>query len=220
MVASNIVASNAVEHFLHDVPLAAAATFLALFPIVDPFGGIPVFYTLTARFSRRERIWTAFKTSAYVFAILVVFLFFGRFVLSFFGISLPVLKIAGGLIVANTAWGMVTSTSRITPAESDEAEDKEDISLTPLAMPLMSGPGAIGVVMGLAANVDSTASYLGMIIGIAAVALSVLLFFWLGGPLVRRLGPSAVGAINKIFGFLILAVAVQLVWDGVADFKN
>jgi len=86
-------------------------------------------------------------------------------------------------------------------------------------MPLMSGPGAIGVVMGLAAHVDTSVSYLGMVIGIACVAISVSLFFLLGGPLVRRLGPSAVGAINKIFGFLILAIAVQLVWDGVADFK-
>jgi multiple antibiotic resistance protein len=58
-----------------------------------------------------------------------------------------------------------------------------------------------------------------MVIGIAAIALSVSLFFLLGGPLVKRLGPSAVGAINKIFGFLILAIAVQLVWNGVADFR-
>jgi multiple antibiotic resistance protein len=114
---------------------------------------------------------------------------------------------------------MVTSHSRITPEESHEAQEKEDISLTPLAMPLMSGPGAIGVVMALAAHVDSEMSYLGMVIGIAAVALSVTLFFWLGGPLVKRLGPGAVGAINKIFGFLILAIAVQLVWNGMADFK-
>lgn len=156
----------------------------------------------------------------WVFLILVTFLFFGRFVLSFFGISLPVLKIAGGLIVANTAWGMVTSTARITPAESHEAESKEDISLTPLAMPLLSGPGAIGVVMALAAHVENASAYLGMVFGIAAVAVSVSLFLCMGGPLVRRLGPSAVGAINKIFGFLILAIAVQLVWDGVADFNT
>jgi multiple antibiotic resistance protein len=150
----------------------------------------------------------------------VTFLFFGRFVLYFFGISLPVLKIAGGLIVANTAWGMVTSHARITPEESHEAQDKEDISLTPLAMPLMSGPVAIGVVMALAAHVDNAAAYLGMVIGITGVALSVVLFFCMGGPLVRKLGPGAVGAINKIFGFLILAIAVQLVWNGIADFKS
>ncbi len=122
--------------------------------------------------------------------------------------------------MANTAWGMVTSTARMTTAETDEASTKEDISLTPLAMPLLSGPGAIGVVMALAAHVDNRSAYLGMVIGIAAVAVSVLLFLLMGGPLVRRLGPSAVGAINRIFGFLILAIAVQLVWDGVADFKN
>jgi multiple antibiotic resistance protein len=212
--------AHALGHFLRTLPASAAATFLALFPIVDPFGGIPIFFSMTSDWSERDRHRTALKTGIWVFVILVTFLFFGRFVLYFFGISLPVLKIAGGLIVANTAWGMVTSTARITPAESHEAESKEDISLTPLAMPLMSGPGAIGVVMALAAHVDDKSAYIGMIIGIAAVALSVTLFFWMGGPLVRRLGPSAVGAINKIFGFLILAIAVQLVWNGMADFRN
>ncbi|MGA2745389.1 MAG: MarC family protein [Candidatus Sulfotelmatobacter sp.] len=206
--------------FLRTLPASAAATFLALFPIVDPFGGVPIFFSMTSTWSAQDRRRTAIKTGLWVFVILVTFLFFGRFVLQFFGISLPVIKIAGGLIVANTAWGMVTSHARITPEESHEAEDKEDISLTPLAMPLMSGPGAIGVVMALAAHVDNAAAYLGMVIGIAAIALSVSLFFGLGGPLVRRLGPSAVGAINKIFGFLILAIAVQLVWNGLADFHN
>ena len=206
--------------FLRTLPASAAATFLALFPIVDPFGGVPIFFSMTSTWSAQDRRRTAIKTGLWVFVILVTFLFFGRFVLQFFGISLPVIKIAGGLIVANTAWGMVTSHARITPEDSHEAEDKEDISLTPLAMPLMSGPGAIGVVMALAAHVDNAAAYLGMVIGIAAIALSVSLFFGLGGPLVRRLGPSAVGAINKIFGFLILAIAVQLVWNGLADFHN
>ena len=156
----------------------------------------------------------------YVMLILVFFMFLGRFVLNFFGISLPVLKIAGGLIVANTAWGMVTASSRITSAESDEASTKEDISLTPMAMPILSGPGSIGVVMGLAAHADSALSYLGMVIGIVGVGVAVYLFLRLGGPLVARLGPGATGAINRIFGFLILAIAVQLVWDGVADFRG
>src|ERR1700734_538968 len=202
-----MTAAHALGEFLRTLPRSAAATFLALFPIVDPFGGVPIFFTMTAGWTAQDRKRTALKTGIWVFVILVTFLFVGRFVLHFFGISLPVLKIAGGLIVANTAWGMVTSHARITPEETHEAEDKEDISLTPLAMPLMSGPGAIGVVMALAANVDNSASYLGMVIGIAAIALTVFLFFYMGGPLVRRLGPSAVGAINKIFGFLILAIA-------------
>ena len=211
--------ANALHSILLTVPAGATATFLALFPIVNPFGGIPLFFSMTSDFTPEERYRTALKTAGYVFAILVIFMFFGRFVLNFFGISLPVLQIAGGLIVANTAWGMVTGGTRITPAESDEATTKEDISLTPMAMPILSGPGSIGVVMGLAAHVDNWAAYFGMVIGIAALAVTVYLFLRLGGPLVARLGPSAVGAISRIFGFLILAIAVQLVWDGVAEFK-
>ncbi len=214
-----MTSTHALAQFLRTLPSSAAETFLALFPIVNPFGGVPIFFSMTSSWTGRDRNRTAFKTGLWVFLILITFLFFGRFVLSFFGISLPVLKIAGGLIVANTAWAMVTSTARMTPAESQEAESKEDISLTPLAMPLLSGPGAIGVVMALAADVDNWSAYIGMVIGIAVIALTVMLFFWMGGPLVRRLGPTAVGAINRIFGFLILAIAVQLVWDGVADFK-
>jgi multiple antibiotic resistance protein len=212
--------AHAVEHLLRTLPTAATATFLALFPIVNPFGGIPLFFSMTSSFTPSERNATAMRTSFYVFAILVTFMFFGRFVLNFFGISLPVLKIAGGLIVANTAWGMVTGANRLTAAESDEATTKEDISLTPMAMPILSGPGSIGVVMGLAAHVGSPTAYLGMVIGIVGLAISVYLFLRLGGPLVGRLGPSAVGAISRIFGFLILAIAVQLIWDGAADFRG
>jgi multiple antibiotic resistance protein len=212
--------THAVENILKNLPSAAGATFLALFPIVNPFGGVPLFFTLTSGFPSGERNRTALRTAMYVILILVFFMFLGRFVLNFFGISLPVLKIAGGLIVANTAWGMVTASSRMTSAESDEASTKEDISLTPMAMPILSGPGSIGVVMGLAAHADSTLSYLGMVIGIVGVGLAVYFFLRLGGPLVARLGPGATGAINRIFGFLILAIAVQLVWDGVADFRG
>jgi len=211
---------NALQQLLLTIPTSATATFLALFPIVNPFGGIPLFFSITSGFTPQDRYRAALKTGGYVFAILVTFMFFGRFVLNFFGISLPVLQIAGGLIIANTAWGMVTGATRITPAESDEAATKEDISLTPMAMPMLSGPGSIGVVMGLAAHVDSRTAYIGMVIGIAALALTVYLFLRLGGPLVAKLGPGTVGAINRIFGFLILAIAVQLVWDGVAEFKS
>src|SRR6266404_5270412 len=199
----------ALRHVLEDLPTAATATFLALFPIVNPLGGVPLFFTLTNNLPHEDRSRTALRTALYVIAILITFMLVGRFVLHFFGISLPVLKIAGGLIVANTAWGMVTASSRMTTEESSEALTKEDISLTPMAMPMLSGPGSIGVVMGLAAHVDSPTAYLGMVIGIVGLAISVYLFLRLGGPLVAQLGPSAVGAIGRIFGFLILAIAVN-----------
>src|SRR3954452_3495415 len=94
------MANTILSHIAHDLPSAALAIFLALFPIINPFGGIPTFFALTSGFTRAERNQTAHRTGFYVFAIPVTFLFFGRFVLHFFGISLPVLKIAGGLIVA------------------------------------------------------------------------------------------------------------------------
>jgi multiple antibiotic resistance protein len=213
-------ANLTIQHLLHDLPSAAAETFLALFPIVNPLGGIPLFFSLTGDYAPEERRNAALKTSLYVIAILIVFMLFGRFVLNFFGISLPVLKIAGGLIVANTAWGMVTGSHRVTKEETSEALTKEDISLTPMAMPMLSGPGSIGVVMGLAADADSLLSYTGMVIGIVGLGLTVYLCLSLGGPFVKRLGPGTVGAINRIFGFLILAIAVQLVWNGAADFSR
>src|SRR5580700_1027629 len=211
-----MIGGPTLAHFLRDLPSAAVETFLALFPILNPFGAVPLFFSLTSDYPPAERKRTARKTALYVIGILVVFLFFGRFVLIFFGISLPVLKIAGGLIVANTAWGMVTGNSRITAAESSEASHKEDISLTPMAMPMLSGPGSIGVVMGLAAHADNMTAYLGMVIAIVVLGLVVFVFLCSAGPLVKRLGPGALGAINRIFGFLLLAIAVQLVWDGMA----
>ena len=74
--------------------------------------------------------------------------------------------------------------------------------------------------MGLAAHADQFLAYLGMVVGIAALGLSVYLCLRLGGPFVKRLGPSAMGAINRVFGFLILAIAVQLIWNGAADFRG
>jgi multiple antibiotic resistance protein len=213
-------ANLAIQHLLHDLPSAATETFLALFPIVNPLGGIPLFFSLTGDYTPEERRRAALKTSLYVIAILIIFMLFGRFVLNFFGISLPVLKIAGGLIVANTAWGMVTGSHRVTKEETSEALTKEDISLTPMAMPMLSGPGSIGVVMGLAAESDNLLSYLGMVIGIVGPAHTFYLRRSLGGQFQKRLGPGAVGAINRIFGFLILAIAVQLVWNGAADFSR
>ncbi len=194
-------------------------TYLALFPIVNPLGGIPLFFALTSHDAPMERRAVAWRTALYVTGILVVFMFFGRFVLNFFGISLPVLKICGGLIVAHTAWMMVTGASRISTSESVDAAQKEDISFSPMAMPMLAGPGSIGVVMGLAAQADTPLGYAGMVLGIAAVGLTVALLLRLGEPLNKYLGPVGMGAINRIFGFLIFSVAGQLVWNGLTQFK-
>lgn len=192
-------------------------TFVALFPITNPLGAVPIFYSLTATDSRADRNRQAKQISINVIGVLSVFLIMGRFILEFFGLSLGVLRIAGGLLVAQTAWEMVTAHQRLTPLENDAAFNKKDISFTPMAIPIISGPGAIGVVMALSARITQVVDYLGCLLGIAALGLVLYLCLALGGPLINALGKNEIGAMNRILGFFILAIAVQFITDGVFD---
>lgn len=194
---------------------AAVTAFAALLPIVNPLGGLALFFGLTADDTDVERRACALRVAIYVVGILVAFAFVGSWVLEFFGISLPALRIAGGLIVAHTAWVMVTATSRTTPAEAHEAMEKDDIAFTPMAMPMLAGPGAIGVVMALAARPDPHTWLVGIVLGIVAIGAVVYVLLRVGGPLAKRLGPGAMGAIDRILGFLILAIAIELVVTGI-----
>lgn len=192
-------------------------TFVALFPITNPLGAVPIFYSLTATDSRADRNRQAKQISINVIVMLSVFLVMGRFILQFFGLSLGVLRIAGGLLVAHTAWEMVTAHQRMTPLENDAAFKKKDISFTPMAVPIISGPGAIGVVMGLSARITNVVDYLGCLLGIVGLGLVLYLCLALGGPLINALGRNEIGAMNRILGFFILAIAVQFITDGVFD---
>jgi multiple antibiotic resistance protein len=192
----------------------AAGTFLALMPIANPIGAVPIFYSLTDGDSRSYRRKQARMTSINVFWVLALFLIAGKLILSFFGISLGVLKIAGGLLVAHTAWEMVTARSRLTAKENSEAADKEDISFAPMAVPMVSGPGAIGVVIGLSAKTSFWLDYVGCLLGIALLGGALYLCLLLGEPLIKALGATGVGALNRVLGFLILAIAVQFIADG------
>lgn len=192
-----------------------ASSFLSLFPIANPVGAIPLFYSLTASdtpgYRGRQARWTAIN----VVWILIVFLVAGRLILEFFGISLGVLKIAGGLLVSHTAWEMVTVRQRLSNTEDREAADKEDISFIPMAIPLVSGPGAIGAVISQGAQTHQWIDYLGCSLGI--VFLGIVLYFCLilGEPAIEALGSNGIGALNRVLGFFILAIAVQLVADGI-----
>jgi multiple antibiotic resistance protein len=199
------------DNFLSALVLA----FAALFPLVNPVGAIPVFCTLTANSSNEQRKKTALKTAVNVFFILLIFYFIGEFLLEFFGISMGVLKIAGGLIVAHTAWEMVTSKSKISEEEHDEIQQKEDISFTPMALPLLSGPGSIGVAIGLSIQGNEIGHTFGISAGILLMAISVYIALLLSLPLYKLLGKSGVGVLNRIMGFFILAIGVQLVVNGI-----
>ena len=194
---------------------ALGISFAALFPLVNPIGAIPVFCSLTSNATNFERRKTALKTAISVALILLLFYYIGEFLLEFFGISLGVLKIAGGLIVAHAAWEMVTSKSRISDEESNEMKTKEDISFTPMALPLLSGPGAIGVVIGMSIEEYKIDYTLGTSAGILLMALVVYVALLLSTPLFKVLGKTGVGVLNKIMGFFILAIAVQLIVNGI-----
>ena len=205
------------EHFLQAIPMA----FLALFPLVNPVGAVPLFCTLTSDGTNEYRKKMAFKTSLNVVIILIVFLLIGKLLLEFFGISLPVLKIAGGLIVAHTAWEMVTSKNKLTKEESSELDDKEDISFTPMAMPMLSGPGSIGIVIGLtsANSVSSISYYLGFSVGIILLGIIVYILLIISLRLFKLLGTTGIGVMSRIMGFFILAIAVEIIYQGLLGLK-
>ncbi len=201
------------EAFLSQV----AGTLIALFPIANPIGAVPIFYTLTEGDTPKFRRKQALSTAINVALILCAFFVLGQFIVSFFGITLGVLQIAGGLIVSHTAWEMVAVRKRLTDREHQEAMAIEDISFTPMAMPLVSGPGAIGVVIGMAANSRGWPREAGVLLGIVLLSLILYFLLALGEPIVKRLGRNGLGVLNRVLGFFVLAIGVQLMVYGILD---
>jgi multiple antibiotic resistance protein len=194
---------------------AIAIAFISLFPIVDPLGAIPVFCSLTAVSTGEHRKRMARMTAINVLVILLIFYFIGEFILEFFGISLGVLKIAGGMVVANTAWEMLSTKDKLSTEDHTEMKTKEDISFTPMALPLLSGPGAIGAAIGLSIPGYQVGYTGGVIIGILLTAITVYISLLLAIPLMKILKNSGVNILKRIMGFFILAIAVQLMVSGI-----
>lgn len=202
------------EHLLTQ----AIATFFALLPIANPIGAVPIFYSLTAVDSPLHRHKQAQQISINVVWVLALFFLSGKLILEFFDLTLGVLRIAGGLLVAHTAWEMVTVRPRLTSPEREEAYEKEDIAFTPMAVPMLSGPGAIGVVMGLSGRASQLTDYLGSLAGILLLGMSVFICLALGDRVMMRMGKTGIGAFNRVLGFLILAIAVQFIAEGTFAF--
>ena len=200
------------KDWLNDVLLA----FLAILPVVNPFSKPPIFLSITEGWSVAERRNEAFKASIYAFIILLVSLVAGTFVLEFFSISLPALQIAGGLLIARTAFQMLNPQKEHhqTPAEEHDAQQREDVSFVPLAMPLLSGPGSMAVMINLATEVRFWAEWLIFIA--AAGAVCIISFFVLAESVrfARFLGDNGMNALSKLMGFLLLALAIQFMLNG------
>lgn len=193
----------------------ALAALVALLPITNPPGAVAAFAGLSAGQSKDQLSRTALRTGLYVAAILAVFGLLGSLVLEALGITLPALQIAGGLVVAHSGFGMIAPRVALTPQEQDHAANKSDISFSPMALPLIAGPGAIGVVIALGARHPGIEARLGIALAAVGIGLIVWLCLRFGTPLVDRLGPTGIGALTRIMGFLILTIGVELVIHGV-----
>ena len=191
---------------------AIGESFGALFPVVNPIGVVPIFLGMTAGTTHSERQRIAFKSAVFVFVILLVFLFAGEPLLHHLGISLEALQIAGGIVVGLTGLRLVTGDVEVS------GEQTGDFSFTPLAMPLLAGPGALGVEMALEARSDKTdIPPIGFVIGIALIAVACYLCFLLGAFIVRFIGDAGIDAIRRIFGLLVMAIGVEMVVHGINE---
>jgi multiple antibiotic resistance protein len=192
------------------------AALAALLPITNPLGGVAAYAGLSARLDATERRRQAWRTGLYVAAILVAFTLIGTYILELFGISLPALQIAGGLVVMQSGYGMVVPRRVVSKDERADTATKPDISFSPMALPLIAGPGAIGVVIGLAARNPSLGDRLAIVAAVLALSVVIAACLRFGTPLTEKLGATGVGAITRIMGFLILAIGVELLIHGLA----
>ncbi len=203
--------------------MAALALFLKAFTtllvVMDPVGLAPVFVALAGDRPPAERLRIARRAVLIATLLLVFFGFFGEPLLRYLGIGLPAFRTAGGLLLFKIALDMVfVHRMRETPEEEEEARMREDISVFPLAIPLLVGPGAMASVLVLTAEARHVP---GGAYAVALAAALVLLFAYLAlrlaAVLSRLLGRTGVNVVTRVLGVLLAALAVQFVFDGVLE---
>lgn len=197
------------------------ASFTSLFSVVNPLTAMPVFLSLTEDNTEKETARTARKASIYMFCVLITFLLIGTYILSFFGISLPGIRIAGGIIIMRAGFSMMNPEKpgrKLSKEDQEAAMDKDDISFSPLAMPLLSGPGSIAVVIGFGSQATGVADYI--ITGVAVLLTAFLAWAILRvAPWLNKLiGKSGMNVITRLMGFIALAIGVQFIINGISKF--
>ena len=195
----------------------------ALFPIVNPLGNAPIFLSLTREFSSATRAVLAWKIALNGFVLLVVSLLIGTNILTFFGISLPVVQVGGGLVVIATGWGLLNR-------EDDEEEQRESKKAAttahisqrafyPLTLPLTVGPGSISVAITVGANrPEGTEAHwpllVAAVLGPAVVAITIYLSYRFAERIARALGETAMKVLIRLSSFILLCIGVQILWNG------
>jgi multiple antibiotic resistance protein len=202
------------------------ASFVTFFVAIDPVAMAPMFTTMTARMSKEWRDQMAWKSVAYATAILLAFAFGGAWLLEKIHVSIDAFRIAGGLLLFLIAVDMLfekRSERREERAEKVAAEQAkhpdthDDISVFPLAIPLISGPGAIASIMLFFSQYEGALDRAMILLGAGANLALCLGAFLLAGPLSKLIGPQIGSMLTRIFGILLAALAAQFVVDGITN---
>ena len=202
----------------------ALVAFATMFATIGPLDVAIVFASLTADDPPRSRTVAALKGTAISTMILLTFAVFGEAVLRLFGISLPALRIAGGVLLLLIAIDMVfarpSGGTSTTPDENAEAAAKVDISVFPLATPLIAGPGAMRAIILLMADAAGHPLAIALVIGALIAVLAItLVCLLLTAQLQKLLGRTGVHVVTRVFGVILAALAVQFMLDGLAGSK-
>ncbi len=197
---------------------------IGLFAVVNPIGAVPVFVSLTQKDTKSWKRNQALKGAIGMVSILVAFFLAGTYILNFFGISLNGIQVAGGLIILQSGYTMFKSRKEEEnkvkfPSKKGlpERSSGNDISFSPLAMPILSGPGSIAFVIGLASS-HQLWDYAFGITGILCVGLITFLVLLLSPSLVKIMGEKGMDKVSKITGFITMAVGVQMVLNALQQF--
>lgn len=191
--------------------------FIGLLAIVNPFGTVPLFISMTANESEQQRKQTVNATTAGVTIILLTVLFFGQIILQFFGISIDSFRVGGGILLLIMAIAMLnakTSNVKQTQVEADESIEKESVAIVPLAMPLLAGPGAISTVILAAHKGTGVWHFTNIALGILVLSLIIWLVLRTSSWITRRVGETGINIFSRIMGLILAAIAVEFIANG------
>lgn len=210
-------------NFTAEVASYVLSTIGALIPIVNPFAAAPLVVSMTVALSDDERSDQVRRACIYMFFILAAFLVAGGLIMQFLGISIPGLRVAGGIVIGAVGLRMLFASQPGSASLYGEPPPKHDISFTPLAIPSLAGPGSIAVVIGMSTTAQASEHVIlrhsAIAVGIALTALICYFVLRAATRLARFLGPSGMSGMTGIMGFLLVCIGVQFVINGLTHLE-
>ncbi|MEY4571160.1 MAG: hypothetical protein RLZ10_353 [Bacteroidota bacterium] len=193
------------------------ASCISLFSLINPLSALPVFISLTSNHSTNWRNSQIRKTALYIVLICLVSFYAGTYILSFFGVSIHALKMAGGIVIARSGFMLLNAQHKgdVKGRIKEESLNKEDISFSPLAMPLLAGPGSISLLINMSIEARYWEQKAVIVLAIITVALAIFILFTVAPKVIKYIGETGLKSISKIMGFLVLAIGIQMITDSI-----